>query len=66
MAGRTVQAWHVCRGHVAAPGDATCHTVLDSLAHSLTSTEVTHVTTHRVTRGTLTSALMWQPYDDVG
>jgi hypothetical protein len=66
MAGRIVLAWHVRTGHVAAPGDAMCHTFLDFLAHSLTSTEVTRVTTHRVTRGTLTSALTWRPYDDVG
>jgi hypothetical protein len=52
VAGRTVLTWHVRTGHVAAPGDATCHTVLDFLAHSLTNTEVTRVTTHRVTRGT--------------
>jgi hypothetical protein len=44
-------------GHVAAPGDATCHAVLDFLACNLTNLEVTRVTTGWVTRGTrVTSA----------
>jgi hypothetical protein len=51
--GRTVQhTWHVRTGHVAAPGDDTCHAFLDFLAYSLTNSEVTRVTTGRVTRGT--------------
>jgi hypothetical protein len=43
-------------GHVASPGRDTCRTDLAHLACDLTNTEVTRVTTHRVTRGMLTSA----------
>jgi hypothetical protein len=53
--------WHVARGgfrtgHVASPGCDTCHADLALLACGRTNIEVTRVTTHRVTRGTLTSA----------
>jgi hypothetical protein len=48
-------------GHVASPGRDTCQANLAFLAYGRTNTEVTRVTTHRVTRGTLTSAWMtWQ------
>jgi hypothetical protein len=43
-------------GHVASPGRDTCHADLAFLAYDRTSTEVTRVTTHRVTRGRLTSS----------
>jgi hypothetical protein len=41
---------------VASPGRDTCQVDLAFSAYDWTSTEVTRVTTHRVTRGTLTSA----------
>jgi hypothetical protein len=41
---------------VASPGRDTCHTDLALLAYDRTSTEVTRVTTHRVTRGRMTSS----------
>jgi hypothetical protein len=51
--GRTVQhTWPVRTGHVAAPGSDTCHAFLDFWAYGLTNSEVTRVTTGRVTRGT--------------
>jgi hypothetical protein len=40
---------------VAAAGSDTWHVVLDEWAYSWTSTEVTHVTIERVTRGRVTS-----------
>jgi hypothetical protein len=43
-------------GHVASPGRDTCQVDLALLAYGWTSTEVTRVTTHRVTRGRLTSS----------
>ena len=43
-------------GHVASPGRDTCQVVLAFSAYGLTGTEVTRVTTHRVTRGMLTSS----------
>jgi hypothetical protein len=43
-------------GHVASPGRATCHTDLAFSGYSWTNKNVTRVTTHRVTRGMLTSA----------
>jgi hypothetical protein len=39
-------------GHVASPGRDTCQVILAFSAYGLTGTEVTRVTTHRVTRGT--------------
>ena len=44
------------RGHMASPGRDMCHTDLAHLAGELTNVEVTRVTNHRVTRGTLTSS----------
>jgi hypothetical protein len=41
---------------VASPGRDTCQVDLAFLAYGWTSTEVTRVTTHRVTRGRMTSA----------
>jgi hypothetical protein len=41
---------------VASPGRDTCHADLALLAYDWTSVEVTRVTTHRVTRGRLTSS----------
>jgi hypothetical protein len=43
-------------GHVASPGRNTCQVDLAFSAYSWTSYEVTHVTTHRVTRGMMTSS----------
>jgi hypothetical protein len=43
-------------GHVASPGRDTCQVNLAFSAYDWTCTEVTHVTTHRVTRGRMTSA----------
>jgi hypothetical protein len=43
-------------GHVASPGRDTCQVDLAFSAYSWTSYEVTCVTTHRVTRGTLMSS----------
>ena len=43
-------------GHVASPGCAMCHTDLAFSGYGLANKKVTRVTTHRVTRGTLTSA----------
>jgi hypothetical protein len=43
-------------GHVASLGCDTCHADLALLVYDRTSTEVTRVTTHRVTRGRLTSS----------
>jgi hypothetical protein len=40
---------------VASPGRDTCQVVLALSTYSWTSVEVTRVTTHRVTRGRLTS-----------
>jgi hypothetical protein len=65
-----VCTWHRTRddvadrteGHVAAPGRATCHTYLAFSGYGLANKKVTRVTTHRVTRGTMTSAVTWQPY----
>jgi hypothetical protein len=41
---------------MASPGRDTCQVVLAFSAYDSTSTEVTCVTTHRVTHGTLTSS----------
>jgi hypothetical protein len=41
---------------VASPGRDTCQVDLALLAYGRTNTEVTRVTTHRVTRGRLTSS----------
>jgi hypothetical protein len=46
-------------GHVASPGRDTCRTDLAFLACGRTNMEVTRVTTHRVTHGTLTSSVTW-------
>jgi hypothetical protein len=43
-------------GHVASPGCDTCHADLALLAFGQTNTEVTRVTTDRVTRGRMTSS----------
>jgi hypothetical protein len=43
-------------GHVASSGRDTCQVDLAFLAYGWTSMQVTHVTTHRVTRGRLTSS----------
>jgi hypothetical protein len=43
-------------GHVASPGRDTCQVNLAFSGYSWTNVEVTRVTTHSVTRGTLTSA----------
>jgi hypothetical protein len=51
--GRSVQdTWQVRTGHVAAPGDDTCQADLAFWAYGWTNSEVTRVTTGRVTRGT--------------
>jgi hypothetical protein len=41
---------------MASPGHDTCHADLALLAYDRTSTEVTRVTTDRVTRGRMTSS----------
>jgi hypothetical protein len=41
-------------GHMASPGRDTCQVNLAFSAYGWTNTEVTRVTTHRVTRGMLT------------
>jgi hypothetical protein len=43
-------------GHVASPGRDTCHADLTFSGYVGTNTEVTRVTTDRVTRGMLTSS----------
>jgi hypothetical protein len=47
--------WQVRTGHVAASERDTCQADLALLAGEWTNKKVTRVTTHRVTRGTLTS-----------
>jgi len=64
VAGRDDETWQHQRathggpygGHVASPGRNTCRTDFAFLACDRTNMEVTRVTTHRVTRGTLTSS----------
>jgi len=55
-----LDTWHdmagAYMGHVAASGSATWHADLAFLAGKWANIKVTRVTTHRVTRGTLTSA----------